>query len=329
MTGEESRKKMTEKYTVPAKIRIGTRGSRLALIQTELFIQRLQEVYPGIACEKVILKTAGDKILDKPLQEFGGKAVFVSEFEDAILNGTIDYAVHSAKDMPTELAEGLSVACVLPREDVRDVLVTRKGTQPDKLDQAVIGTGSLRRQTQILEVYPNAVCASLRGNVPTRLQKLKDGGYDGIILAAAGLRRLGLAADEELSYQYLGVEEMVPAGGQALIAIEGRDGDQEFLRPITDERAALELAVERDILRRLNAGCHEAVGVYARVMEPSAQNLEQEQICIRLMKEQDGRIFRQKEMGEAADWEQLAAKLVQKLVAVMQENGDSKCGNKE
>lgn len=304
---------LMEQYRIPESIRIGTRGSLLALAQTDLFIEQLQKHYPGISCEKVILKTAGDKILDKPLLEFGGKAVFVTEFEDAIKEGRIDYAVHSAKDMPMELSEGLTVACVLPREDARDVLVTRKGTKLAELKEAVIGTGSLRRQSQLLALYPNAVCRSLRGNVPTRLEKLKAGAFDGIILAAAGLKRLCLDACEEYEYTYLDLEDMVPAGGQAIVAIEGRSGkEQEFLKAVTDEKAALELQAERLILKGLNAGCHEAVGVYAEILD--GPGCSEEQMRIRLMKEIDGQIFRTEGVTTLADWKALAERLADEVL---------------
>lgn len=299
-----------EQGSIPKKIRIGTRGSLLALAQTDLFIELLQKRYPGIICEKVVIKTAGDKILNKPLLEFGGKAVFVTEFEEAIKEGRLDYAVHSAKDMPTELAEGLTVACVLPREDARDVLVTRKGTKLETATKAVVGTGSLRRQTQILALYPNAVCRSLRGNVPTRLEKLKAGEYDGIILAAAGLKRLGMDACEEYEYSYLNPEDMVPAGGQAIVAIEGRGGsEQEFLKAVTDEKAALELQAERLILKLLNAGCHEAVGVYAEVLDDPEAKLH-----IRLMKEAEGQIFRTEGTAKLTEWSMLAEQLVKEWI---------------
>lgn len=352
VTGQGNGAEMTQQCAVPAHIRIGTRGSALALAQTDMFIERLRKVYPMIACEKVIIKTAGDKILDKPLMAFGGKAVFVSEFEDAILNGTIDYAVHSAKDMPMELAEGLAIACVLPREDVRDVLLTRCGTKIEELPRAVIGTGSLRRQSQITALYGNVHCESLRGNVTTRIQKLKDGGYDGILLAAAGLRRLGLGHDAELSYQYLDVEKMLPAGGQGIIAVEGRAEGQEYLQAVTDERSALALCVERDILKRLDAGCHEAVGVYAKVkgradgviaasgvdgeMEASGVDrtvdasgvggtvevsgagedtalAQDTELRIRIFKEQDGVLCRREGTVCAAQWQTFAAELVQDI----------------
>lgn len=325
VTGQENGTEMTQQWAAPAHIRIGTRGSALALAQTDMFIERLRKVYPTIACEKVIIKTAGDKILDKPLMAFGGKAVFVSEFEDAILNGTIDYAVHSAKDMPMELAEGLAITCVLPREDVRDVLLTRRGTKIEELPRAVIGTGSLRRQSQITALYGNVHCESLRGNVTTRIQKLKDGGYDGILLAAAGLRRLGLGHDAELSYQYLDVEKMLPAGGQGIIAVEGRADGQEYLRAVADERTALALCVERDMLKRLDAGCHEAVGVYAKVEDradgmTAASGVDEGTILmpdtelrIRVFKEQDGVLCRKEGIVCAAQWQMLAAELAKDI----------------
>lgn len=291
-------------------IRIGTRGSQLALAQTDLLIARIQEKYPQITCEKVIIKTTGDEILDKPLQEFGGKAVFVTEFEDAILEGRIDCAVHSAKDMPMELADGLAVACVLPRADVRDVLITKKGTNLAAMEQAVIGTGSLRRQTQIAKLYPNTVCKSLRGNVPTRLSKLESGEYDGIILAAAGLVRLQLDGEESYDYTYLDVTEMVPAGGQAIIAVEARANEVDsFWQCITDEQAELELKTERLLLNKMGVGCHEAVGVLAEVTECEADTA----LRILLMKERDGRIYRNEVSGRAAEWESLAERAVQQL----------------
>lgn len=292
-------------------IRIGTRGSKLALAQADMLIARIQEIYPQITCEKVIIKTTGDKILDKPLQEFGGKAVFVTEFEDAILDGSIDCAVHSAKDMPMELADGLSVACVLPRADVRDVLITKKGTNLTAMERAIIGTGSLRRQTQIVKMYPNAVCKSLRGNVPTRLKKLEDGEYDGIILAAAGLARLHLDREEAYDYTYLDITDMVPAGGQAIIAVEARLSQVDsFWKHITDEKAELELKTERYILNKMGAGCHEAVGVLAEVTANAM-------LQIRLMKEWDGTIYRNEVSGMTAEWKSLAGQAVQQLYADM------------
>ncbi len=290
---------------VPRRIRVGTRGSSLALAQTELFIRRLMSVYPETECETVVIKTTGDRIQNRPLSEFGGKAVFVTEFEDAIRSGVIDCAVHSAKDMPAELSDGLAVVCVLPRADVRDVLVTRAGKKILESENAVIGTGSLRRKTQFLQRYPHAQIRQLRGNITTRVGKLKNGEYDGIILAAAGLQRLGLLADKELEYTYFEVDEMTPAGGQALIAVEGRCCGQEYLNAVTDTKAERELLAERETLRLLGAGCHEAVGVYAHCFAG-------EMMRIVLMREQEGVIRRCEGTARADEWRALAEQLVRK-----------------
>ena len=155
------------------KIRVGTRGSRLARRQTELLISAVQRAYPGIQCETVIIQTKGDQILNRPLQEFGGKGVFVTELEQLIAAGELDCAVHSAKDMPMELARGQDIVCVLPRSDVRDVLITRKDRLVSREHKALIGTGSLRRRAQIGRLYPHAQFCGMRGNIDTRLEKLK------------------------------------------------------------------------------------------------------------------------------------------------------------
>lgn len=230
----------------------------------------MKKKYPTIECEKVILKTTGDRILDRPLLEFGGKGVFVTEFEQAIYNGTLDYAVHSAKDMPMELHKGLAIVSVLERGDARDVLITKQGFEMASAKSAVIGSGSSRRIAQFAKLYPDASFCGLRGNVTTRLQKLREGQYDGIILAAAGLSRLDLLQEDDLCYTFFDLWDMVPAGGQAIIAVEGRlDDDQRFLCEVTDEKTALELDTERNILKKLSAGCHEAVGVFAKITEIS------------------------------------------------------------
>ena len=297
---------MSKASKIPERLRIGTRGSRLALAQTELFINRVKEFYPDVVCEKVIIRTTGDKILDRPLVDFGGKAVFVSEFEQAISDGTLDCAVHSAKDLPTELAEGLTAACVLPREDARDVLLTRA----DSADAPrVIGTGSMRRQVQVREWYPDAVCRSLRGNVPTRIEKLRAGEYDGIILAAAGLKRLGLDRESDLSYRYFTEEEMVPAGGQGIIVIEGRNEDLVFYEKMTDKEAAQALAIERFVLEELQADCHEAVGVYARpcIMPEGAG------VRLSLMREVDGTVVKRRETALRENWKMAAEKLTEQM----------------
>lgn len=242
-------------------IRVGSRESRLAQAQTDSVISLLTA--KGYRCEKVLFKTTGDKMLDRPLQEFGGKAVFVTEIEDALLNGDIDIAVHSAKDMPAEIADTLTIAACLPREDARDVLVTRKGT--DKRNIEIIGTSSLRRRVQIERFLTGGEIRVLRGNVPTRIQKLKDGEFDAIILAAAGLNRLKLMDDEELEYEYIEPEKSLPAAGQGIIAIESRNTGRahDAATLLNDSSAMTSLTAEREFMKVIGAGCHEAVAAYS------------------------------------------------------------------
>lgn len=251
------------------KIKIGTRGSALALAQTELVIRQMKEKFPEAECEVCTITTKGDKILDKPLVEFGGKGVFLTEIEEKLMTGEIDLAVHSAKDMPMELAEGLDILAVLKREDPRDVLVTMDFEGFLKKEHPVVGTSSLRRQVQIQQIFPAAVCQTLRGNVNTRLKKLEEGMYDGILLAAAGLNRLGLEKEEKFHYYIIDVDRMIPAGGQGIIAVEGKKDSplSKLLESITHKATRRELELERMALKLLEAGCHEPVGVYTRLEE--------------------------------------------------------------
>ncbi len=182
-------------------VKVGTRGSKLALAQTELVIKALNERFPQIDFQMVTMSTRGDRDTSRALLEFGGKAVFVEEFEEAILKGDIDIAVHSAKDMPMEIMEGLTISGTLPRACPQDVFIYKSGRSFDRNDSFVVGTSSLRRQYQIRDMYPNAVCKNLRGNVGTRIQKLEDGEYDAIILAAAGLKRWELLKIKAMTVQ--------------------------------------------------------------------------------------------------------------------------------
>lgn len=286
-------------------IKIGTRGSRLALIQTELVIGALKARYPQLQTQTVVLHTKGDRILNQPLLAFGGKGVFITEFEEALADGRIDLAVHSAKDMPMELARGMVVAGVLPRADVRDVLITRKNAPLN----GVIGTGSLRRQFQLKAVFPDMACVSIRGNVPTRLQKIRDGECDGVILAAAGLGRLGLLEEPDLDYRFFSVDEMIPAGGQGIIAIEARQGDDiaGLVGGISDRNAMLELETERRLLKLLEAGCHEAIGAVSKV--------DGQRITIQIIREINGTIYRRQGQAAVENRLELAQKLVESLPA--------------
>lgn len=251
--------------------RIGTRGSALALAQTELVVSAIKAKYPGAVIEKVIISTKGDREIDKPVSSFGDKGVFIAEIEEALSNGSIDMAVHSAKDLPGELKEGLCIPCVLPREDARDVLVTRAGTLFEDLHDkpgVVIGTGSRRRQMQFLKLCGNAEFKGIRGNVDTRINKLRNGVYDGIILAAAGLKRLCLDKEKDLSYKYFDMEEIMPAGGQGIIAVEARNEDVKkdtytgrILRDINDSGTFIHFQNERKIIEASGAGCNSSIGV--------------------------------------------------------------------
>lgn len=297
-------------------IRIGTRGSALALVQTDMVIERLEQEYPYVSFEKVILSTKGDREKDRPLLEFGGKAVFVEEFEEAILDETIDMAVHSAKDMPAVLAQGLTIAGTLPRADVRDVLIYRKDSSfakkvikgimtGEKQDFGgyVAGTGSLRRQYQIRDIYPGIRTKPLRGNVNTRLKKLQNKEYDAIILAAAGIQRLGLDREEKFEYQYLSCQEMLPAACQAIIAIETKKQGKayEMAVQISDSRTMLQFQTERKVLEILQADCKEPIGVYVEC--------EGEQMQLQLMQVKEEKVCRTKVSGSSNAWEALAFEL--------------------
>lgn len=286
-------------------IRLGTRKSRLAMAQTMLVAEAIKREAPELSVELVPLVTAGDRILDRSLVEFGGKGAFIMEFENAILEGKIDAAVHSAKDMPEKLADGLEISAVLPREDPRDVLVTVKGREVLNAP-AVIGTGSLRRQVQI-GGRMQAVCRLLRGNVNTRLEKLYVGEYDGILLAAAGLKRLGLFDDRRFSFEPLPEKEFIPAGGQAIIAVESKENSDfsELLKKINDTETAISLKTEREVLRLLGAGCNAAVGVYSF--------MEDERLIVKLMDMTEKGIVRREAAGKPEEYLAVAEKLTEGL----------------
>lgn len=250
-----------EKLIGKKRIRIGTRGSALALAQTEMVMEALEE--KGIASEAVIITTEGDKNKEKPLYEFGGKSVFVSAFEDAILKGRIDIAIHSAKDMPAELPDGLSILACLRREDPADVLVSLAGRRSE--DIRLIGTSSLRRKAMIEAESERYEARPLRGNVPSRINKLRRGEYDAVILAAAGLRRLDLDAEPDLRYEKLDPSEFIPAAGQGIIAVEGLADSRitGVIRELNDRQSELALIAERSFMKAIGADCHDSVAAYA------------------------------------------------------------------
>ncbi len=248
------------------QIRIGTRGSALALWQAEWVKSELEKRYPGMTVTLTKIKTTGDKILDVPLAKVGGKGLFVKEIEEAMLANDIDIAVHSMKDVPTFFPDGLHLSCITKREDPRDALLSRNNVKFRDLPKgANIGTSSLRRQAQFMNVRPDFVIHQLRGNVDTRLRKLKEGQYDAIILAAAGVKRLGLAANVT---EYVDPEISLPAIGQGALGIECRVDDRELNDLIAffnhvDSRTCV--AGERALLRRLEGGCQVPIACYGQI----------------------------------------------------------------
>ncbi|HUH01052.1 MAG TPA: hydroxymethylbilane synthase [Kofleriaceae bacterium] len=267
-------------------IRIATRGSELALWQAHHVRDALQAARPGLEVELVVIKTRGDIILDRPLSKVGGKALFVKEIEQALLDREAQVAVHSMKDVPAELAPGLAMAATSAREDPRDALCTRDGTGLDALPQgARVGTSSLRRQCQLLAIRPDLEIIPLRGNVPTRLRKLDEGEYDAVVLAAAGLVRLGHG--DRIS-QHLPFELSLPAVGQGVLGIETRadDADTSALvrGALDDAGVARRVAAERAFLLRLGGSCQTPVAAHA-VIEGDDLRIEA------LVGQPDGRVI--------------------------------------
>lgn len=247
-------------------IKIGTRKSKLALAQTNMVVNEIKKYFPSINIEVVHFTTKGDKVLNKPLINIGGKGVFVTEIEDALINKEIDLAVHSAKDLPLKLQDNLTISAVLKRGNYRDTLVTVKGNVIDFSKETVIGTGSNRRKLAFKNLYPNATFKDIRGNVDTRLNKLYNGEYDGIILAMAGLERLDLLSDSRFTFTPFDYKEFVPAPCQGIIAIESRNNDlTEILSKINHQDTFYSFQTERHILNILNADCGMPLGAYSFV----------------------------------------------------------------
>ena len=253
------------------KLIFATRPSKLARWQTQWAITALQALHPNLECEEKIITTQGDKILDKPLPEIGGKGLFTQELESELLNGNVHCAVHSLKDLPVENPAGLTVGCIPARAEVRDALISRDGyTLATLPNGASVGTSSLRRAAQILSLRPDITTKSLRGNVDTRLRKALDGQYDAIILAGAGLTRLGL--DSHVT-EWLSLEVMLPAPGQGALAVQCRSDDKEtltLLAKLEDESTRKCVTAERAFLQGLGGGCSVPVAAHAVIREQSS-----------------------------------------------------------
>lgn len=247
-------------------IKIGTRKSKLALAQTNMVVNEIKKYFPSINIEVVHFTTKGDKVLNKPLINIGGKGVFVTEIEDALINKEIDLAVHSAKDLPLKLQDNLTISSILKRGNYRDTLVTVKDNVIDFSREIIIGTGSNRRKLAFKNLYPNATFKDIRGNVDTRLNKLYNGEYDGIILAMAGLERLDLLSDSRFTFTPFDYKDFVPAPCQGIIAIESRNNDlTEILSKINHQDTFYSFQTERHILNILNADCGMPLGAYSFV----------------------------------------------------------------
>jgi hydroxymethylbilane synthase len=253
---------------MPSELKIGTRGSQLALFQANWVKDRLVQAHPDLHVTLIKIKTTGDKIQDTPLAKIGGKGLFVKEIEEALLQKRIDLAVHSIKDVPTEFPEGLHLSVITKREDPRDVLISKDGKPLKDLPKgAKIGTSSLRRQAQLLHFRSDFELIPLRGNLDTRLKKLKSMNLDAIVLALAGVKRLGF--DEKIT-EIIPPEVSLPAIGQGALGIETRMADQEVesqIRLLNDRDSSIAINAERAFLKKLEGGCQVPIAAFARIVD--------------------------------------------------------------
>jgi len=293
-----------------SELRIATRASPLALWQAEHVAARLEALHSHLKVSLVTMKTRGDKMLDAPLAKVGGKGLFVKELERGLLDGRADLAVHSLKDVPVDFPDGLELALVMEREDPRDAFVSNRYANLSEMPAGtLVGTSSLRRQTQIRERYPELRVDWLRGNVNTRLSKLDAGEFDAIILAAAGLQRLGFAERIKLAIE---PEECLPAIGQGVLGIEIRSDDnqlRELIAPLAHAETTLRISAERALNQTLNGGCQVPIAGYAV--------LEQDQLYLRgWVGEPDGsKILRAEIRGSSSEAHDLGVQLAHQLLA--------------
>ncbi len=302
-------KQQAERETMRKEIKIGTRASLLAITQSTMIKEMIEKQHPGTTVELVRIMTKGDKILDVPLAKVGGKGLFVKELEDALLDGRADLAVHSMKDVPTELPDGLHLGIVTERENPRDAFVSNKYADVLALPQgATVGTSSLRRKSQLACLRPDLVIEDLRGNVDTRLRKLDEGQYDAIILAAAGLNRL---SKSERITSLIEPVQMLPAIGQGALGLELRKDDAELLEGVfflNHTATAVAVTAERAFLLRLEGGCQVPIGAFATT--------EGDTVTLTgLIASVDGKEILKEEMtGPAADAHDMGVRLAEKLL---------------
>lgn len=252
------------------KIKVGTRGSKLALTQTQTVVDQLAQFFPNIQFETRVIVTKGDRIQDVSIEKIGDKGVFIKEIEEALLSGTIDMAIHSMKDMPAEVTTGLIFTQSPAREDATDTLVTPHNILSimDLPENAVIATGSKRRSYQLVKIRPDIKIIGIRGNVDTRIRKMLEQGLDGVILATAGLNRLKLNEAEAYHCVKIGSENMVPAPAQGILAIQIKEDRLDLLKiinKISDPVTNLQLKAERSFLKTLGGNCHLPIGAYCKV----------------------------------------------------------------
>jgi hydroxymethylbilane synthase len=290
---------------------IGTRGSVLARWQTDDVIRQLQSAWPGLDCRTHLMTTSGDRILDKPLPEIGGKGLFTEELDNALRSGEIDLAVHSLKDLPIDDAPGLAIGAICSREDARDVLISRTGRTLGTLPHgARVGTSSLRRSAQLLAARPDLTLLALRGNVDTRIRKAMQGDYDAIVLAAAGVLRLRLGANIT---EFLPFDVMLPAPGQGAMAVQCRAEDtatRELVTAIDDMASRAAVTTERAFLKGLGGGCSAPVAAYA---QSQISNLKSQISIVGLVASTEGRrVIRVS--GEGTDPESLGTELAQQAL---------------
>lgn len=310
-------------------ITVGTRGSKLALAQAELVINALNAIHTDLEFETKIIKTTADKILDKQLTKIGGKGLFIKEIEEALLNREIDFAVHSMKDVPHTIPDHFQIGAILKREDPRDVLIcaNARGLPAG----SVVGTGSLRRSLQLKALRPDLLFKPVRGNIHTRVNKLADGQFDGLILAAAGIKRMGWqgkensnflnsflneAKDINLMINYFNINDFIPAVGQGALAIEIRNGDTEILdiiKVLNDEQDAKAVLAERAFLKEVDGGCEIPIGAYSTIGGDSLN------IIGFIGDEKTGNLYRGNLTGKVDEYENLGVQLAKRVLELKKE----------
>ncbi len=245
-------------------IRIGSRDSQLAIQQAQIVMELIHQAKPDLRLELVTMKTTGDRILDRRLDQIGGKGLFVKELDQALREGCIDLSVHSLKDMPMEVPDDLPLMAFTEREDPRDVMIFRKGMDEERLQRGgIIGSSSQRRILQLQKLYPQCEFKSIRGNVQTRLRKLEDENYGATVLALAGIRRLGM---EQVIGRYFNTQEILPAAGQGIIAVQGRRGEWvDLMKQINSNTSQVAAFCERSFVYALNGGCSSPIAAYAEI----------------------------------------------------------------